>query len=89
MARGAAAIRRDRKQIEWALEGEVLSHLRRYRTSGYAGFKRCSPRPTIRAVYGLGPDAVKALIRRELKPGSYWAWRKRVRHFSDRREVYK
>ena len=44
---------------------------------------------TIRAVYGLGPDAVKALIRRELKPGSYWAWRKRVRHFSDRREVYK
>ena len=44
---------------------------------------------TIRTVHGLGPDAVKALMRRELKPGSYWAWRKRVRQFSDRREVYK
>jgi uncharacterized protein (TIGR03643 family) len=44
---------------------------------------------TIRAVHGLGPDAVKALMRRELKPGSYRAWRKRVRQLSDRREVYK
>ena len=44
---------------------------------------------TIRAVQGLGPDAVKALMRRQLKPGSYRAWRKRVRQFSDRREVYK
>jgi uncharacterized protein (TIGR03643 family) len=44
---------------------------------------------TIRAMHGLGPDAVKALMRRELKPGSYRAWRKRVRQFSDRREVYK
>ena len=44
---------------------------------------------TIRAVHGLGPDAVKALMRRQLKPGSYRAWRKRVRQFSDRREVYK
>ena len=44
---------------------------------------------TIRAVHGLSPDAVKALMRRELKPGSYRAWRKRVREFSDRRENYK
>lgn len=43
----------------------------------------------IRAAHGLSPDAVKALMRRELKPGSYRAWRKRVRQFSDRREVYK
>ena len=43
----------------------------------------------IRAVHGLSPDAVKALMRRELKPGSYRAWRKRVRQFSDRREIYK
>lgn len=43
----------------------------------------------IRAVYGLGPDAVKQLMRNELKPASYRAWRKRVRQFSDRREVYK
>ena len=43
----------------------------------------------IRALYGLSPDAVKALMRSELKPGSYRAWRKRVRAFADRRETYK
>jgi uncharacterized protein (TIGR03643 family) len=43
----------------------------------------------IRNLHGLGPDEVKALMRRSLKPGSYRAWRKRVRQFSDRREVYK
>lgn len=43
----------------------------------------------IRALHGLSPDAVKALMRQSLKRGSYRAWRKRVRQFSDRREVYK
>ncbi|MFT7147398.1 MAG: hypothetical protein ACJASZ_002280 [Yoonia sp.] len=43
----------------------------------------------IRALHGLGPDQVKALMRQNLKPGSYRAWRKRVRQFADRREVYK
>lgn len=43
----------------------------------------------IRALHGLGPDAVRALMRQNLKAGSYRAWRKRVRQFSDRREVYK
>lgn len=43
----------------------------------------------IRHQHGLGPDAVKALMRQHLKSGSYRAWRKRVRQFSDRREVYK
>lgn len=43
----------------------------------------------IRSQHGLGPDEVKALMQRNLKPGSYRAWRKRVRQFSDRRERYK
>jgi uncharacterized protein (TIGR03643 family) len=43
----------------------------------------------IRALYGLGPDEVKALMRANLARGSYRAWRRRVRAFSDRREVYK
>ena len=43
----------------------------------------------IRTQHGLGPDAVKALMRAALRPGSYRAWRKRVRHLSDRRAVYK
>ena len=43
----------------------------------------------IRAAYGLSPDRVKVLMRTHLAPGSYRAWRKRVRRFSDQRAVYK
>lgn len=43
----------------------------------------------IRALHGLGPDEVQALMRRELRAGSYIAWRKRVRQFTERREAYK
>ncbi len=43
----------------------------------------------IRALHGMGPDEVQALMRRELRSGSYVAWRKRMRQFSDRREFYK
>ena len=43
----------------------------------------------IRNLHGLSPDAVKTLMRQNLKTGSYRAWRRRVRAFSDRREVYK
>ena len=51
--------------------------------SGHIGFQQ------IQALHGLSPDEVRAMMRRELRPGSYVAWRKRVRRFSDRREVYK
>lgn len=43
----------------------------------------------IQALHGLTPDEVKALMRQQLKPGSYRAWRKRVREFSDRHPTYK
>jgi len=43
----------------------------------------------IRDLHGLSPDQVKALMRAELAPGSYRAWRRRVRRFGDRRENYK
>jgi uncharacterized protein (TIGR03643 family) len=43
----------------------------------------------IRDLYGLGPEAVQTLMRTRLKTGSYRAWRKRVRRFSDRRAIYK
>ena len=39
--------------------------------------------------YGLPEKEVKALMRARLKPGSYRAWRKRVRSVSDQREHYK
>ena len=44
---------------------------------------------TITAQTGLSADEVKALMRTNLKPGSYRAWRKRVKDFGTRREVYK
>jgi uncharacterized protein (TIGR03643 family) len=43
----------------------------------------------IRTLHGVSPDQVKALMRTHLRPGSYRAWRKRVRTFGDRREHYK
>lgn len=44
---------------------------------------------TIKTEYGLAEKDVKALMRAQLKPGSYQAWRRRVRSFSDRRANYK
>ena len=43
----------------------------------------------IEALYGLRENDVKRLMRQNLKPGSYQAWRRRVRAFSDRRAHYK
>ena len=43
----------------------------------------------IEAQYGLKESDVKRLMRQNLKPSSYQAWRRRVRIFSDRRAHYK
>jgi uncharacterized protein (TIGR03643 family) len=43
----------------------------------------------IKRLYGLNDNAVKKLMRTNLKVGSYKAWRRRVRIFSDRRANYK
>jgi len=43
----------------------------------------------IERLYGLSADDVKRIMRENLKRGSYEAWRRRVRKFSDRREHYK
>ena len=43
----------------------------------------------IERLYGLSADDVKRIMRQNLKRGSYEAWRRRVRKFSDRREHYK
>ncbi|GAA0466246.1 hypothetical protein GCM10009096_03650 [Parasphingorhabdus litoris] len=47
------------------------------------------PFDTIRTLHGVSPDEVKAIMRSNLKTGSYRAWRKRVRDFGDRRAIYK
>jgi len=43
----------------------------------------------IKTSFGIGEKDVKKLMRESLKEGSYKAWRKRVRVFSDRRQNYK
>ena len=43
----------------------------------------------IEALYGLKESDVKRVMRKNLKPGSYRAWRRRVRAFSTRRAHYK
>lgn len=43
----------------------------------------------IRAEYGLQEKEVKALMRSNLRAGSYRAWRRRVRDFGTRRAHYK
>lgn len=43
----------------------------------------------IKQLYDIGEKDVKKFMRENLKEGSYKAWRKRVRAFSDRRNSYK
>lgn len=43
----------------------------------------------IKSLFGIGEKDVKKLMRASLREGSYKAWRKRVRVFSDRRQNYK
>ena len=65
------------------LDPAALSEIIEMALSDHASFEH------IKALHGLDQDAVKALMRQSLQPGSYRAWRRRVRHFSDRREFYK
>jgi len=43
----------------------------------------------IQQQYGLREKEVQTLMRKNLRRGSYQAWRKRVRNFGSRREFYK
>ena len=47
------------------------------------------PFDTIKMLYGLDENQVKRLMKAELKPGSYRAWRKRVERFTKQRGSYK
>ena len=62
---------------------EVVGEIIQMALSDHVSFEQ------LRALHGLSPDEVKALMKRELRPGSYLAWRKRVRQFTERRGLYK
>ncbi len=72
------------KNIDVAtLDAATVSEIVEMALSDHVGFTH------IREVHGLSPDQVKVLMRTHLKPGSYRAWRRRVREFGDRRAYYK
>ena len=47
------------------------------------------PFDTIKQLCGLDENQVKRLMKAELKPGSYRAWRKRVERLTKQRSSYK
>ena len=44
---------------------------------------------TIKELFGLDQNQVRLLMKADLRPGSYKAWRKRVEKFSARLSFYK
>jgi len=66
-----------------ALDSAAISEIIEMALSDEVGFAQ------ITLQHGLGPDQVKALMRTHLKPGSYKAWRRRVRNMRDQRTTYK
>lgn len=68
---------------ETALTSAQISEIIEMALSDHTSFS------TITAQHNVSPDQIKAIMRSNLKPGSYKAWRKRVRDFGDRREHYK
>ena len=71
------------ERAEYGLSRPQIDEIIEMALSDHASFGQ------IEMLYGLKEDKVKALMRRELKRGSYQAWRRRVRAFSDRRAHYK
>ena len=47
------------------------------------------PFDTIKMLFGLDENQVKRLMKAELKPASYRAWRRRVERFTKQRGSYK
>lgn len=80
---GSARIETDTNMSRLVIDTATESEIIEMALSDHVTFAQ------IRALHGVGPDDVKALMRRRLKPASYRAWRKRVRRFADRREAYK
>ena len=66
-----------------AISAETMGEIIQMALSDHVSFEQ------LRALHGLGPNEVQALMKRELKRGSYVAWRKRVRAFTQRRAFYK
>ena len=73
----------DKKLADKKLNESEISEIIEMALSDHTAFAQ------IEQLYGLREKEVKALMRSQLKTGSYQAWRKRVRQFSERRAHYK
>lgn len=65
------------------LDSATISEIIEMALSDEIGFEH------IALQHGITPDSVKGLMRANLKPGSYKAWRRRVRRMRDQRATYK
>ena len=69
--------------VDYNLDDNEISEVIEMALSDHTSFTQ------IESLYGLQDKDVKTLMRKHLKRGSYEAWRRRVRAFSDRRASYK
>ena len=69
--------------IKKKFESEEISEIIEMALSDHTSFYQ------IKDQFGLREDEVKQIMKKNLKTGSYRAWRKRVSIFSARREFYK
>ena len=65
------------------IKPEHISEIIQMALSDHVDFK------DIEFQYGLKEKKVKKIMRENLKSGSYKAWRRRVKRFSERRSHYK
>jgi len=65
------------------LSAEEISEVIEMALSDHVSFEN------IQFQYGIDPNQVKLIMKKNIKPGSYRAWRERVKAFSSRRKFYK
>ena len=71
------------KKTEIQLSNAEISDIIEMALSDHISFE------SIQLEYGVDSNQVKLIMKKNLKPGSYKAWRKRVKAFTSRRQFYK
>ena len=72
-----------RRQNKHELSKSEVSEVIEMALSDHVSFEN------IQFQYGIDANQVKFIMKKNLKPGSYRAWRERVKAFSSRRKFYK
>ena len=72
-----------RRQNKHELSKSEVSEVIEMALSDHVSFEN------IQSQYGIDANQVKVIMKKSIKPGSYRAWRERVKTFSSRRKFYK